>query len=73
MNRDGLGLFMSGPNNEIFGHDGRNAGFDSLVCASARDGVVIMINANDDTGVCNRICQAAWNQTTLNPPSPNPN
>ena len=67
LNGDGLGLFMSGPHNEIFGHDGRNAGFDSLMRASATEGVVIMINANDNTGVCNRICQAAWN---LAPPNP---
>jgi CubicO group peptidase (beta-lactamase class C family) len=70
---DGLGLFMSGTNNEFFGHDGRNAGFDSLVRCSASSGVVVMINANDNTGVVNRICKAAWIQAGLTPPLPSAN
>jgi hypothetical protein len=73
LNGDGLGLFMTGPHDEIFGHSGRNAGFDSLVRASTLDGVVMMINANDDTGVLNRICEAAWNEAALIPPWPTPN
>lgn len=70
MNKDGLGLFMSGRNNEIFGHDGRNLGFDSDLRASATDGVVVMVNGNDDGGGVNRICKEAW--AGLRPPWPVP-
>jgi hypothetical protein len=43
-----------------FFHGGRNAGFDSLLLAYAESGtgVVIMFNANDDSGVIKRIVNA---------------
>jgi len=72
LNRDGLGLFMQGLDNEIFGHNGRNLGFDSLIRASATSGVVIMINANENTGAIDRICRMAWNQAELAPAWPAP-
>ena len=38
--------------------------------ASASDGVLIMMNKNDDSGVMNRICKAAWDENKLSPPWP---
>ena len=72
-NADGLGLLLSGTANEFFGHDGRNAGFDSLVRCSATDGVAIMMNANDNSGALDRICNAAWTAARLKPAAPRPN
>lgn len=49
---DGLGLFLNHGKTFQFWHDGRNAGFDSLMIASANaeNGAVILINANDNSG-----------------------
>jgi hypothetical protein len=43
-----------------FGHTGRDAGFDAMLTAyaEARYGLVVMINANDNSGMMNRIVQA---------------
>ncbi len=51
-NNDGLGLFLSGHEKTLrFWHDGRNAGFDAFMMASATagNGAVILINANDNS------------------------
>lgn len=55
---DGLGLFLENHGSKLwFGHDGRNAGFDCALLASAEtgQGVAVMINANDNSGTLNRI------------------
>ncbi len=67
LDHDGLGLFVDGPHNQIFSHGGRTIGFDTLVRASGTDGVIIMINTNDDSGVMNRICQKIWKVQSLAP------
>ena len=57
----GLGLFLEGEGPElVFTHDGRDAGFDTATMASANTGfgVVIMINDNDDSGVCKEVIEA---------------
>ena len=57
----GLGLFLKGSGKLLrFFHEGRDEGFDSLMgaCAESGQGVVIMINANDDSGAMNRIIDA---------------
>lgn len=57
-NRDGLGVFLQGDSATLrFGHNGRDEGFDALLTASADkgQGVVIMINANDNSHMMNRI------------------
>jgi len=57
----GLGLFIEGEGTGlVFMHNGRDAGFDAEMVASANRGfgVVIMINANDNSGVCKEIVQA---------------
>jgi hypothetical protein len=55
---DGLGAFLtdSGRGRKFF-HGGRNEGFDGLLFAtvSTGQGVVVMINANDNSGMINRI------------------
>jgi CubicO group peptidase (beta-lactamase class C family) len=50
----GLGVLIDGP---VFGHTGRDEGFDATLVAYAQTGrgVVIMINANDNSGVLPRI------------------
>ena len=57
----GLGLFLEseGPG-LVFMHNGRDEGFDAAMVASAHNGfgVVIMINANDDSNVCKEIIEA---------------
>jgi CubicO group peptidase (beta-lactamase class C family) len=61
INNVGLGLFLEGEgSNLFFMHDGRNEGFDALMLATAHTGVglVIMINANDDSGVLREISAA---------------
>jgi CubicO group peptidase (beta-lactamase class C family) len=42
--RSGLGFFLHGRNG--FGHDGRNAGFDSRWAVDGRRAIAIMVNAN---------------------------
>jgi CubicO group peptidase (beta-lactamase class C family) len=58
-----LGLAVGGSKDQIFGHDGRTVGFDSRLQAVGDKGVLIMLNANDDSGVIKRICRAAWDAT----------
>lgn len=57
-NRDGLGVFLQGDSATLrFGHNGRDEGFDALLTASADkgQGIAIMINANDNSHMMNRI------------------
>lgn len=57
-NRDGLGVFLQGDSTTLrFGHNGRDEGFDALLTASVQkgQGVVIMINANDNSHMMGRI------------------
>lgn len=57
-NRDGLGVFLQGDSTALrFGHNGRDEGFDALLTASVRkgQGIVIMINANDNSHMMGRI------------------
>lgn len=57
----GLGLFLNGSGKTLrFDHGGRDEGFDTLLVAGAESGqgVVIMINANDDSGAVNRMVDA---------------
>ncbi|WP_373331549.1 serine hydrolase [Salmonirosea aquatica] len=57
-NRDGLGVFLQGDSTTLrFGHSGRDEGFDALLTASVDkgQGVVIMINANDNSLMMGRI------------------
>jgi CubicO group peptidase (beta-lactamase class C family) len=54
----GLGLALSGSGvARTFGHNGRDAGFDARLLAFAEtgQGLVVMINANDNSGMMNRI------------------
>ncbi|HEY7474611.1 MAG TPA: serine hydrolase [Vicinamibacterales bacterium] len=56
----GLGLALKGTGEaRTFGHNGRDAGFDALMLAFAAtgQGVVVMINANDNSGMMNRITE----------------
>lgn len=57
-NRDGLGVFLQGDSTMLrFGHNGRDEGFDALLTASMDkgQGIVIMINANDNSHMMGRI------------------
>lgn len=57
-NRDGLGVFLQGDSTTLrFGHNGRDEGFDALLTASVDKGkgIVIMINANDNSHMMGRI------------------
>ena len=57
----GLGLFIQGSGKSLrFSHDGRDEGFDSFMVAYAKSGqgMVIMINANENSGVLVRIVDA---------------
>lgn len=57
-NRDGLGVFLQGDSTALrFGHNGRDEGFDALLTASVDkgQGIVIMINANDNSHMMGRI------------------
>ncbi|GAB3958546.1 hypothetical protein GCM10028805_53080 [Spirosoma harenae] len=57
-NRDGLGVFLQGDSTTLrFGHTGRDEGFDALLTASVAkgQGIVIMINANDNSHMMGRI------------------
>jgi hypothetical protein len=61
MNDFGLGLGLSGSGvARTFGHNGRDEGFDAMMLAFAETGqaLVVMINANDNSGMMNRIVQA---------------
>ncbi len=57
-NRDGLGVFLQGDSTTLrFGHNGRDEGFDALLTAGVDkgQGIVIMINANDNSHMMGRI------------------
>ena len=57
----GLGLLLTGRGKLLrFSHQGRDEGFDTFMMAYAESGqgVVIMINANDDSGVMGHIVDA---------------
>ena len=57
----GLGLGLSGTGAaRTFGHNGRDEGFDAMMLAFAEtgQGLVVMINANDNSGMMNRISAA---------------
>jgi CubicO group peptidase (beta-lactamase class C family) len=57
----GLGLGLEGSGKSLrFHHGGRNEGFDAMLvaCAGSGQGVVVMINANDNSGALNRIIEA---------------
>jgi CubicO group peptidase (beta-lactamase class C family) len=57
----GLGLGLDGSGKTLrFSHGGRDEGFDTFMMAYAESGqgVVIMINANDNSGAVNRIVDA---------------
>ena len=56
--KDGLGVFLEGEGNTMrFGHNGRDEGFDALMTAGAQtgQGVIIMINANDNSRMLGHI------------------
>ncbi|QJW89450.1 serine hydrolase [Spirosoma taeanense] len=58
---DGLGVFLEGKGPAMrFGHNGRDEGFDALMTAGVEtgQGVVIMINANDNSQMLGRILDA---------------
>jgi CubicO group peptidase (beta-lactamase class C family) len=58
---DGLGVFLKGAGKTLeFSHNGRDEGFDTLMRAFAEtgQGVVIMINANDNSQTMQRIVAA---------------
>lgn len=58
MNNDGLGVFLEGRGPTLkFFHGGRDEGFDTYMGAFAErgQGLVIMINANDNSGMMRRI------------------
>ena len=55
---DGLGAFVEGKGSELrFSHSGRDEGFDAIYqgYASIGEGAAVMLNANEDSGVANRI------------------
>ncbi|MFL5608380.1 MAG: serine hydrolase domain-containing protein [Gemmatimonadaceae bacterium] len=55
---DGLGVFVQGAGRALrFMHNGRDEGFDTMMEAGAEtgDGVVLMINANDNSPMSGRI------------------
>jgi CubicO group peptidase (beta-lactamase class C family) len=58
---DALGLFIDGKNKTLqFSHDGGNLGFESkmLGFTNTGQGAVIMINANDDSGLMDKVMKA---------------
>jgi CubicO group peptidase (beta-lactamase class C family) len=57
-NGDGLGFFLDGTGRTlVFNHGGRDEGFDASLNALAEtgQGLVVMINANDNSSMMNRI------------------
>jgi len=55
---DGLGVFLQGAGNALtFSHGGRDEGFDAFLIgtASTGQGLAVMINANDDSRMTDRI------------------
>jgi CubicO group peptidase (beta-lactamase class C family) len=58
MNKHGLGVYLEGSEKTLrFYHGGRNKGFDALLMAYANTGkgLVILMNANDDSGIFHEI------------------
>ena len=58
---DGLGVFLLGQGQEQrFVHNGRDEGFDAILMAYAHrgQGAVVLINANDNTGMLSQIIEA---------------
>ena len=54
----GLGVYLAGAEKTLrFYHGGRNKGFDALLTAYANtgNGLVVLVNANDDSGIFNDI------------------
>jgi len=74
---DGLGVFLRGKGPSLsFWHNGRDEGFDALLVAFAEtgQGVAIMINANDDSHMMDRILDFIgrkyhWPEPGVAPPS----
>jgi hypothetical protein len=65
MGSAGLGLWMNGQGKALqFGHGGRDEGFDTrlVAFAEAGQGAVVMINANDNSGMMDRIMAAISNE-----------
>jgi hypothetical protein len=59
-NMDGLGVFLQRSGAALwFGHNGRDEGFDAMLTAAAETGhgIVIMINANDNSRLVGRISE----------------
>jgi CubicO group peptidase (beta-lactamase class C family) len=59
-NKHGLGVYLEGAEKTLrFYHGGRNKGFDAFLMAFAYTGkgLVILINANDDSGIFNDIAK----------------
>jgi CubicO group peptidase (beta-lactamase class C family) len=76
----GLGVGLQGSGAALrFGHGGRDEGFDAQLVAYAKtgQGAVIMINANDNSGMVPRILEAVarayrWPDYPLSTPSKHP-
>ncbi len=65
MNGDGLGVFVKGEGQALrFVHSGRNAGFDAYLRAYANtgDGLVILMNVNNDSDAAATIAKAIAQQ-----------
>jgi CubicO group peptidase (beta-lactamase class C family) len=65
MDNDGLGVFLKGSGKTLrFSHNGRNEGFDSLVIGYAEkaQGVAILINANDNSGMMGELARQIVNR-----------
>jgi CubicO group peptidase (beta-lactamase class C family) len=69
---DGLGVFLAGSGATLqFSHNGRDEGFDALMIAWAEGGrgVVIMINANDNSRMMGRIVAEVAREYHWPPPA----
>jgi CubicO group peptidase (beta-lactamase class C family) len=77
-NNDGLGVFLEGEDStRRFGHGGRDDGFDAVMTAGVEtgQGVVIMINANDNSRMMSQIVNAVaaqyhWKGFSVTKPIP---
>ncbi|HEY2064770.1 MAG TPA: serine hydrolase domain-containing protein [Gemmatimonadaceae bacterium] len=79
MSGDGLGVFLQDTGRaKLFMHNGRDEGFDAQMIATAAtgQGLVVMINANDDSRMVSRITAFVarkyhWpNAASFDPPTP---
>ena len=71
----GLGLALSGGGgSRTFGHNGRDAGFDAMMVAFAEtgQGLVVMINGNDNSAMMTRITNAVARAFSWPPRSSSP-